>query len=149
MFPGITRSPFFLSGLTHFCLGAGDLSPNSLLNPSFAGLGLFFGATALVFAFFCCGVSLACSFGDELDFATEGRSASVGEGLGFGFDTGGGDLVKKLKRELCLAMLKGFFDEPVKCEHKNTVAVLSAHLLAKSHTGRESVQFAGKLRGGS
>lgn len=84
-----------------------------------------------------------------MDFATEGRSASVGEGLGFGFDTGGGDLVKKLKRELCFAMLKGFFAERVKCEHKNTVAVLSAHLLAKSHTGRESVQFAGKLRGGS
>lgn len=57
------------------------------------------------FAFFCCCVSLACSFGDELHFATEeGKSASVGDGLGFGFGTGGGDLVKKLKRELCFAM---------------------------------------------
>lgn len=66
---------------------------------------MFFGVPLVVFAFFCCGVSLACSFGDELDFAIEeGRSASVGEGLGFDFETGGGDLVKKLKRELCFAM---------------------------------------------
>lgn len=49
--------------------------------------------------------------GDELDFSTEeGRSASVGQELGFGFgfglaSGGGGDLVKKLKRELCFAML--------------------------------------------
>ncbi|TNN50389.1 hypothetical protein EYF80_039424 [Liparis tanakae] len=44
----------------------------------------------------CCGVSFACSFGEELDFLTEeGRSASAGEGLVFGFDleTGGGDLL--------------------------------------------------------
>lgn len=91
--------------MTYFCFAAGALSLNSLLNPSFAGLGLFFGVPLVVFAFFCCGVSLACSFGDELDFAIEeGRSASVGEGLGFDFETGGGDLVKKLKRELCFAM---------------------------------------------
>lgn len=92
--------------MTYFCFSAEALSLNGLLNPSFAGLGLFFGVTLRVFAFFCFGVSLACSFGDELDVATDGRSASVGEGLGFGFDleTGGGDLVKKLKRELCFAM---------------------------------------------
>lgn len=94
-----------LPGMTYFCFAAGALSLNSLLNPSFAGLGLFFGVPLVVFAFFCCGVSLACSFGDELDFAIEvGRSASVGEGLGFDFETGGGDLVKKLKSELCFAM---------------------------------------------
>lgn len=46
--------------------------------------------------------------GDELDFSTEeGRSASVGQELGFGLASGGGggDLVKKLKRELCFAIL--------------------------------------------
>lgn len=92
--PGITRPPFwFLSffepGLTHFGLVAGALSPNSLLNARFAGLGL-------LLALFCGGASLACSFGDELDLDTdEGKSASVGEGRGFGFAGGGGDLVKK------------------------------------------------------
>ena len=53
--------------------------------------------------------SLACSLGEEFDFRPgDGTSASVGEGLGFGLglglETGGGDLVKKLNRELCLAI---------------------------------------------
>lgn len=83
------------------------LSPKSLLNPPFAGLELLFGLTLLVLAGCCCGVCLACSFGEELDFSMEdGRSASAGEGLGFGFETGGGDLVKKLKRELCFAIFE-------------------------------------------
>lgn len=90
--------------MTYFCFAAGALSLSSLLNPSLAGLVLFFGGALVLFAFFCCGVSLARSFGDKLDFATEGKSASVGEGLGFDFETGGGDLVKKLKRELCFAI---------------------------------------------
>lgn len=71
-----------------------------------------------------------------MDFATEGRSASVGEGLAFSFDTGGGDLVKKLKRELCFAMLTVFFAERVKGEHKSYAAVLSKHLLAKKKATR-------------
>lgn len=116
LFAGIPRAPR-LPGVAHLCLAAGASSPNSALNPSLAGLGLFFGGALRVFAFFCRGVSLACSFGDQLDVSTHGRSASVGEGLGlgfgfgFGFETGGGDLVKKLKMELCFAMwasLKAF-----------------------------------------
>lgn len=91
--------------LTHLCLVvAAALSPNSLLNP-FEDLSLLFGLTLLVLAGCCCGACLACSFGEELDFFTEdGRSASAGQGLGFGLETGGGDLVKKLNRELCFAM---------------------------------------------
>lgn len=80
-----------------------------MLNPTFAGLELLFGLTLLLLVGFCCGECLASSFGDELDFSTEeGRSASVGDGLGFGLEGGGGDLVKKLKRELCFAMWLSF-----------------------------------------
>lgn len=94
--------------MTYFCLGAGALSPNSLLNPTFACLELLFGLLLQALVDFCCAVCLACSFGDELDSAEDGRSASVGEGLVFGLETDGGDLVKKLKRELCFAMSPSF-----------------------------------------
>lgn len=100
-----------LSRLTYFCFVAGALSPNSLPNPAFAGFELLFGWTPPVLSGLCWGVCLACSFGDELDFfPAEGRSASVGDGLVFGLDTGGGDLVKKLKRELCFAICPTFGD---------------------------------------
>lgn len=99
--PAIIPPPLS-SRLTHFCFVVGALSPNCWLNPAFAGFELLFGLTLAVLR---CGACLACSFGDELDFSTEdGRSASVGEGLGFGLETSGGDLVKKLKRELCFAI---------------------------------------------
>lgn len=98
--PAITPLP----RLTHLSFVVGALSPNSFFNPPFADLESLFGLLLLLL-FDCCGVCLACSFGEELDFSTEeGKSASVGEGLGFDLETGGGDLVKKLKRELCFAM---------------------------------------------
>jgi len=81
-----------------------------VLNPPFEDFPLLVGFPLLVLAGFC-GVRFASSFGEELDFLTEeGRSASAGEGLGFGFDleTGGGDLVKKLKMELCFDILCEF-----------------------------------------
>lgn len=102
-----TRAPAFNE---HVGLGlaAGVLSPKSLLNPPLACFELLFGVLVLAGCF--CGVCLACSFGEELDFSTEeGRSASAGEGLGFGLETGGGDLAKKLKRELCFAMFTKSF----------------------------------------
>lgn len=100
-----TRVPALNVHVLLLCLVVGALSPNSLLNPPFEDLSLLFGLTLLVLVGCCCGVCLACSFGEELDFSTEdGRSASAGDGLGFVLETGGGDLVKKLKRELCFAM---------------------------------------------
>jgi len=45
---------------------------------------------------------LACSLGEVLDLLT--ASASTGEGLDLAFGAGGGDFVKKLKREICFAM---------------------------------------------
>lgn len=97
-----TREPELNVKVLVLSLLGGALSPNSFLNPPFSFLELLFDLGLLILGVGCCGVCLACSFGEELDFSTEdGRSASVGDGLGFGFATGGGDLVKKLKRERC------------------------------------------------
>ena len=50
---------------------------------------------------------LASSLGDV--FCTEdGRSASTGDGFGLLLPTAGGDFVKKLKSELCFAILQMF-----------------------------------------
>lgn len=107
VFPAITPPPVLIR--TYFGLVVGALSPNSFLYPTLAGFGLFLALPLLFLVVFCCAACLACSFGDTLDFSTEeGRSASVGDGLGFGLETGGGDLVKKLKRELCFAMCARF-----------------------------------------
>lgn len=86
------------------------LLPNSCLIPPLADCDWLFCFTFPALAGCCCWVSLASSFGDELDFFTaEGKSASAGEELGFGLATSGGDLVKKLKMELCFAMSAPFF----------------------------------------
>lgn len=103
-----TRAPA-LNVHAELCLVVGVLSPNNLLRPPFAGVELVVGLELLALAGCCCTACLASSFGEELDFFTEeGKSASVGEGLGFGLETGGGDLVKNLKSELCFAMCARF-----------------------------------------
>lgn len=102
-----TAPPKKISTLTYFGLVAEALSPNSLVNPVFVGFESLLVFPLVAFGVFCWAACFACSLGDELDFSTEeGRSASAGHelGFGFGFASGGGDLVKKLKRELCFAM---------------------------------------------
>lgn len=81
-----------------------------------------------------------------MDFSTEeGKSASFGEGLGFGLETGGGDLVKKLKRELCFAMCAG-----LKAIYETTLTTVSCtsprHL---AHTARDPPVRGKDTRGAS
>lgn len=86
---------------THYLsLSVDFFSEKKPLRPPLAGDLLSFCWGFLVF---CKGACFASSFGELLDLGTEdGRSASVGDGLGFTLLTKGGDLVKKLKMLLCL-----------------------------------------------
>lgn len=149
--PAITQPPT-QPQLTHLSLVVGvALSPNSFLNPPLLDLESPFGFALLALLVCCCcgvAVCLASSFGEELDFRTEdGRSASAGEGLGFGLETDGGDFVKKLKRELCFAMSATLKAVVVgMCEVHPTTLFL--HHLAYSYTAARAQPsespFAGK-----
>lgn len=111
----VTTTRYILHTDTHLFAGEAAFLLNSLLNPPLADFleshfGLALSHFGLALSHFilvgCCCVCLACSFGEELDFSTEeGMSVSVGEGLVFGLETGGGDFVKKLKSDLCLAII--------------------------------------------
>ena len=91
--------------------------------------------------------SLACSFGEEFDFRPEdGTSASVGEGLSLGLETGGGDLVKKLNRELCLAICYVAFSTLAKKNWKKILFAVFTFLLSPSTT-LAGLLLRGALRG--
>lgn len=84
----------------------GVLFPNNLLIPDLLEGFLGFAGVFLSSLAACLAACLASSLGDVLDFCTEeGKSASAGDGLGLLLPTAGGDFVKKLKSELCFAII--------------------------------------------